>query len=340
MAGVTPVSAIRDTSVTRSPPDDPADPLRPGRSTRCELCRADLRSIEQPAASPGPAPGLPGPAAPTLREEDPMTTATASAHHDEAPELDLPGTSDAPTLDPVDPAAYLRAFRGETLRRATTALAEGGAYVTTRALAQAATPHRTVWDAARWWRHVLGRRRPSWSTEHRIVWETPIARLRDFTAGATDDVVPTLVLPPQAGHDSCIVDFAPTQSQMQVIRQAGLTRAFTLDWVGATQATKTHDGRGLRRRRRPRRRHRRSRAPATPRSTSSGTARAAGSPRSTRRCTPSGSTRSPSPGRPSTSTPARPPSAPPPGSCPAASGRCPTGRWWPRAAGTCPASSS
>ncbi len=158
---------------------------------------------------------------------------------DGAPGPDLAGAPEAPSLDPVDPAAYLRSFRGETLRKAASALAEGGAYVTTRALAQAATPHRTVWDTARWWRHVLGRRRPTWSTEHRIVWETPIARLRDFTDGATDDVVPTLVLPPQAGHDSCIVDFAPTQSQMQVIRATGLTRAFTLDWVGATQATKT-----------------------------------------------------------------------------------------------------
>jgi poly(3-hydroxyalkanoate) synthetase len=166
------------------------------------------------------------------------TAPTSRDGHDAGPEQDLPGAPDAPSLDPVDPAAYLRSFRGETLRKAATALAEGGAYVTTRALAQAATPHRTVWDAARWWRHVIGRRRPSWSTEHRVVWETPIARLRDFTAGATDDVVPTLVLPPQAGHDSCIVDFAPTQSQMQVIRQAGLTRALTLDWVGATQATK------------------------------------------------------------------------------------------------------
>jgi poly(3-hydroxyalkanoate) synthetase len=150
-----------------------------------------------------------------------------------------PLAPDAPPLDPVDPAAYLRTFRGETLKNATTALVEGGAYVTTRALAQAATPHRTFYDAARWWRHVLGRRKPTWSTEHRIVWETPVARLRDFTAGAVDDdVVPTLVLPPQAGHDSCIVDYAPSQSQMQVIRQAGLTRAFTLDWVGATQQTK------------------------------------------------------------------------------------------------------
>ena len=167
------------------------------------------------------------------------TAPTSGDRHDAVLEPAPTGAPEAPSLDPVDPAAYLRSFRGETLRRAATALVEGGAYVTTRALTQAATPHRTVWDATRWWRHVLGRRRPSWSTGHRVVWATPIARLRDFTDGATDDVVPTLVLPPQAGHDSCIVDFAPSQSQMQVIRAAGLTRAFTLDWVGATQATKT-----------------------------------------------------------------------------------------------------
>ena len=50
-------------------------------------------------------------------------------------------------------------------------------------------------------------------------------------------MVPTLVLPPQAGHDSCIVDFSPTQSQMKVIRAAGLERAFSLEWIGATAET-------------------------------------------------------------------------------------------------------
>ena len=51
-------------------------------------------------------------------------------------------------------------------------------------------------------------------------------------------MVPTLVLPPQAGHDSCIVDYSPTQSQMKVIRAAGLERAFSLDWIGATAETR------------------------------------------------------------------------------------------------------
>jgi poly(3-hydroxybutyrate) depolymerase len=99
-------------------------------------------------------------------------------------------------------------------------------------------PDRVAHDALRFWSEVAARREPEWSTPHEIVREWPIARLRDFTDGANDDVVPTLVLPPQAGHDSCIVDFSPEQSQMQTIRQVGLTRAFSLDWIGATPRTR------------------------------------------------------------------------------------------------------
>ena len=62
------------------------------------------------------------------------------------------------------------------------------------------------------------------------------------------DVVPTLVLPPQAGHDSCIVDFSAEQSQMQTIRAAGLERLYSLDWIGATQDDEGRDDRRLPRR--------------------------------------------------------------------------------------------
>jgi poly(3-hydroxyalkanoate) synthetase len=99
-------------------------------------------------------------------------------------------------------------------------------------------PDRLALDALRYWSEVSTRRKPEWSTPHEIVREWPAARLRDFTDGAQDAVVPTLVLPPQAGHDSCIVDFSPDQSQMQTIRDAGLTNAFTLDWIGATPKTR------------------------------------------------------------------------------------------------------
>jgi poly(3-hydroxyalkanoate) synthetase len=106
------------------------------------------------------------------------------------------------------------------------------------AVRQGKGPAHVGMELGRWWMAMTHRRRPQWSTEHEIVWETPIMRLRDFSEGSRERVVPTLVLPPQAGHDSCIVDYSPGQSQMQTIRAAGLTRLYSLDWIGATQATK------------------------------------------------------------------------------------------------------
>jgi poly(3-hydroxybutyrate) depolymerase len=92
-------------------------------------------------------------------------------------------------------------------------------------------------DVPRWLELTASRRPPSWTTPHEVVFETPIARLRDFSSAAPPGLVPTLVLPPQAGHDSCIVDFSADQSQMGAIRDAGLTKALTLDWIGATSET-------------------------------------------------------------------------------------------------------
>jgi poly(3-hydroxybutyrate) depolymerase len=120
-----------------------------------------------------------------------------------------------------------------------TAAVEGTAAFWSGALRRRATPLDLMLDGVRWWAAMSERSRPSWSTAHEIVFEDGVARLRDFsTTGPRSQVVPTLVLPPQAGHDSCIVDYSPQQSQMRAILDAGLTRAFTLDWIGATEQTK------------------------------------------------------------------------------------------------------
>jgi poly(3-hydroxybutyrate) depolymerase len=92
-------------------------------------------------------------------------------------------------------------------------------------------------NVPRWLTTAADRRAPAWTTPHEIVFEAPLARLRDFSVSRRR-VVPTLVLPPQAGHDSCIVDYSAGQSQMRTIVEAGLERAFSLDWVGATRETK------------------------------------------------------------------------------------------------------
>ena len=116
--------------------------------------------------------------------------------------------------------------------------ADGLANWWTGALARKATPPELAADWVRWWVAATQRRPPRWSSPNEVVLEAPIARLRDFSTARRSGVLPTLVLPPQAGHDSCIVDYAPEQSQMRTILAAGLERAYALDWIGATASTK------------------------------------------------------------------------------------------------------
>ena len=106
------------------------------------------------------------------------------------------------------------------------------------AIVDARTPLDMAVDGMRWWQIMTVRRPPRWATRHRIVRRTALTRLRDFSPAAPSDVAPTLVLPPQAGHDSCIVDFSSEQSQMRTIRAVGLDRLYSMDWIGATQSTK------------------------------------------------------------------------------------------------------
>jgi poly(3-hydroxybutyrate) depolymerase len=106
------------------------------------------------------------------------------------------------------------------------------------ALARAATPADLGLDLLSWTTAVLRRERPRWASDHRIVAQWPIARLRDFSDPASTERIPTLVLPPQAGHDSCIVDYAPGQSQVATAKKAGIGRVLSLDWLGASAATK------------------------------------------------------------------------------------------------------
>jgi poly(3-hydroxyalkanoate) synthetase len=86
---------------------------------------------------------------------------------------------------------------------------------------------------------MTDRREPGWHLPYRTVLSTPFAHVHDFSpAGGDTRVVPTLVLPPQAGHSSHVVDFAPGQSQLAVLLDAGLTSLYAMEWRPATAATR------------------------------------------------------------------------------------------------------
>jgi poly(3-hydroxybutyrate) depolymerase len=104
-------------------------------------------------------------------------------------------------------------------------------------LRAAATRGPWTIDVPRWLELSTRRERPAWTTPHEIVFEAPVARLRDFSTSSKAGLIPTLVLPPQAGHDSSIVDYSSAQSQIGAILESGLERALSLDWIGATAET-------------------------------------------------------------------------------------------------------
>jgi poly(3-hydroxybutyrate) depolymerase len=112
----------------------------------------------------------------------------------------------------------------------------------TGAAARGATPYKLAVDGLRWLQIVGSRRAPTWSTPNRVVSSSKIMALRDFSGGSAAATIPSLLLPPQAGHHSCIVDYSPTQSQVLTARAAGLTSLYVLEWLGATPGTDTSIG--------------------------------------------------------------------------------------------------
>jgi poly(3-hydroxyalkanoate) synthetase len=128
-------------------------------------------------------------------------------------------------------ASWLTAWRQTT---------EVGVRYWTGAVARGATPLQVAGDGLRWLELVSSRRAPTWSTPNEIVAESALANLRRFGALGRRRAreTPLLVLPPQAGHHSCIVDFGPDQSQVRTALDAGHRDVHVLEWLGATRETK------------------------------------------------------------------------------------------------------
>lgn len=95
---------------------------------------------------------------------------------------------------------------------------------------------RYPFDLVKWADLVTDRKPPEWATPHEVIYTTPFAKLLDFSVGH-DDVVPTLIFPPMAGHSSHVIDFEG-QSQVQLVLDHGLTSVFAFEWLSATQETK------------------------------------------------------------------------------------------------------
>jgi len=75
---------------------------------------------------------------------------------------------------------------------------------------------------------------PRWTTDHRVTVDHPAYRLREFGSlpAPVADVTspgPVLIVPPEVNR-SYIVDFAPGQSLVQTVLDAGFPRVGVIDW--------------------------------------------------------------------------------------------------------------
>jgi polyhydroxyalkanoate depolymerase len=86
------------------------------------------------------------------------------------------------------------------------------------------------------------RPKPEWVTPNTIRCVLNTFTLRDFSAEHyRKDEIPTLVLPPYAGHLSTIADFDKRQSLIETLRKMALSRVYCVDWHSATDETKNFD---------------------------------------------------------------------------------------------------
>ena len=93
-------------------------------------------------------------------------------------------------------------------------------------------------DTALWAHETTNRKPPKWHSRNEVVLASPFALLRDFSA-SDDDVVPTLLFPPMAGHASCIID-KKGQSQVQLCIKMGLAKALLVRLAELHQGHQEH----------------------------------------------------------------------------------------------------
>lgn len=118
-----------------------------------------------------------------------------------------------------------------------TSAAANTAKYAARAVARRSSPLDIAEDLAEFARVATLRETPTWAHDPREVRRWPLARLLDYSAPSPTASVPTLVLPPQAGHASSIVDYGRGQSQMVTLRDGGLDSLYAVDWLPATAET-------------------------------------------------------------------------------------------------------
>ncbi len=96
------------------------------------------------------------------------------------------------------------------------------------------------WSEFVYYASVARYHKPEWATENEIVNELNCFKMRKFSK-KDSSAIPTLILPPFAGHYSTITDYAEDQSLVQHLMDYGLENVYSLDYNSATEEMKYYD---------------------------------------------------------------------------------------------------
>jgi poly(3-hydroxyalkanoate) synthetase len=83
--------------------------------------------------------------------------------------------------------------------------------------------------------------KPKWATANKELFSIRTFTLRDFSVKAAKGSVPTLIIPPYAGHTSVIADFEKKQSLVEALLNLGVTNVKLTEWHSATDDMKDFD---------------------------------------------------------------------------------------------------
>lgn len=88
-------------------------------------------------------------------------------------------------------------------------------------------------NLGKFWSEMLRFEKPGWRSPNEVVLETSAFKLRRFTGKRQG--APILILGPQAGHHTCIADFAvPGQSLVEMCKKTTDHPVYAIEWKSAT----------------------------------------------------------------------------------------------------------
>ncbi|HNY65939.1 MAG TPA: alpha/beta fold hydrolase [Deltaproteobacteria bacterium] len=96
-----------------------------------------------------------------------------------------------------------------------------------------ATPYE---DLMKFYETALHHCKPEWATSSSIIYEDDAVALRRFDDARTG--TPILIVPPQAGHHSCIADYSPDHSLVRTCLSCTDSPVYAIEWKSSTPKRK------------------------------------------------------------------------------------------------------